>query len=60
MPLTAYEKRHRLTCFQGCFEDLLGLLDPDFEAATAPLKSEAEAAPTRRQLRIEGYAVAVH
>jgi hypothetical protein len=46
--LTAYDKRHRLSCFQHCFEVLLGLLDPDLEAAVAPLKAEAKAAPIRR------------
>src|ERR1700722_4320021 len=60
MPLAAYEKRHRLSCFQRYFEALPGLLNLDFEAAAAPLKSEAEAAPTRRQLGIESYAVATH
>jgi len=52
VPLTAYEKCHRRTCFQRYFEALLSLLDPDLEEASARLKSEAEAAPTRRQLRI--------
>jgi len=46
--LTAYDKRHRLSCFQRCFEVLLGLLDPDLEAAVAPLKAEAKAAPISR------------
>src|ERR1700722_838791 len=60
MPLAAYEKRHRLSCFQRYFEALLRLLNPDFEEAATPLKSEAEAAPTRRQVGIESYAVAAH
>jgi hypothetical protein len=33
MRLTAYDKRHRLSCFQRCFEALLGLLDPSLEVA---------------------------
>jgi hypothetical protein len=52
MRFTAYDKRHRLSCFQRCFEDLLGPLDPDLEAAATPLNLEAKAAPIRRQLRI--------
>lgn len=55
--LIAYDKRHRLPCFQRRFKALLGLIDADLEVTAAPLKAETEAAPIRRQLRIDGYAV---
>ena len=53
----AHDKRHRLSFFQSCFEALLGLVNPDLEASATPLKAEAKAAPTRRQLRVDGHAV---
>ena len=56
MRLAVYVKRHRLACFQRRFDKLLGLVDPDLEAAATPLKPEAEAAPVSRQLRVEPYA----
>src|SRR5271170_6125876 len=55
--LTAYDKRHRLSCFKGCFEELIALNDLDPETAATPLKAEAKAAATGRQLRVEGDAV---
>ena len=51
-------KRYRLSLFQGCFEALLGLVDPDLEATATPLNAEAEAAPSCRQVWIDRYAVA--
>jgi hypothetical protein len=53
----AYDKRHRFSFFQGCFQALLGLVNLDCEASAAPLKAEAKAAPTRRQLRVDGHAI---
>jgi hypothetical protein len=57
--LAAHEKRHRLPFFQSCFEALLSLVDSDLQAAAAPVKAEAKAASTRRQLWIDGHAVAL-
>ena len=54
----AHDKPHRLSVFQSCFEALLGLVNPDLEVLATPLKAEAKAAPTRRQLRVDGNAVA--
>jgi hypothetical protein len=58
MRRAAYDKRHRFSFFQGCFQALLGLVNPDCEASATPLKAEAKAAPIRRQLRVDGNAVA--
>jgi hypothetical protein len=52
-----YDKRHLLSFFQGCFQVLLDLVNPDCEASATPLKAEAKAAPTGRQLRLDGHAV---
>ena len=57
--LAAYEKRHRLSCFQRCFDELFALNNLDPEVAATPLNAEAEAAPIWRQLRVEGYPFAV-
>ncbi len=57
--LAADDKRHWLSCFQRRFDKLLGLVDPDLEAAATPLNAEAEAAPNCRQLWVDGYAVAL-
>ena len=51
------DKCHRFSFFQGCFQALRGLMNPDCEASAAPLKAEAKAAPSRRQLRVDGHAV---
>ena len=55
--IAAYGKRHRFTFFERCFETLLILVDFDLEAAAAPLNSEGQSAPIRRQLRIDGKAI---
>src|SRR5271154_2038733 len=55
--LTVYDELHRLSCFQHCFYALFARDNLDPEAAAAPLKAEAEAAPIWRQLWVEGDAV---
>jgi hypothetical protein len=52
-----YDKCHRFSFFHCCFQAFLGLVNPDREASAAPLKSEAKAAPTRRQLRVDRHAI---
>jgi hypothetical protein len=56
--LATHDKYHRLSFLQRRFEALLGLIDPNLETAATPLKLKAKAAPTRRQLRVDGHAVA--
>lgn len=55
---TANDERHRLSCFQGRFDELFDPVNPDPEVATTPLNAKAEAAPRGRQIRVEGYAIA--
>lgn len=57
--LAAYEKRHRLSRFQRCFDELSALNNLDPQMAATPLNAEAEVAPIWRQLRVERYPFAV-
>jgi hypothetical protein len=55
---TAYDELHRLSGFQRCVDRSRARNDLDPEAAAAPLKIKAEAAPIWRELRVDGDAVA--
>ena len=56
--MTADYKRNRLARFQRCVNAPLCLSDSDLDKSAAPLKAKGEATPIRRQLRIDGYALA--
>src|ERR1700730_17327880 len=59
VPLAEYDERHRFPCFQRCLDEVLRLLYPDLEASPTPVNAEANAAPIRRQLWVDGNAVAM-